>query len=152
MQWIQNALKAFGTQALRPQVANVNTDTIAMDRPAPTEAVYNVYKLPLTREMVVYLHSALGNPTKATLIEAARRGFLTSIPGLTVKNINKFFPESVETQKGYMQQQWQGVRLTKIMDEEATSARANPTPGAKHRDVYLRVYDATKKAMYTDQT
>ena len=51
-----------------------------------------------------------------------------------------------------MRQQRQGVRSTKILDEEATSARANPTPGAKHRDVYLRVYDATKKAMYTDQT
>eukprot|EP00804_Cyclotella_cryptica_P028801 CCRYP_020156-RA/>CCRYP_020156-RA protein AED:0.37 eAED:0.36 QI:0/0/0/1/0.66/0.75/4/0/434 len=28
--------------ALKPSVTNVNTDTIAMDRPAPTEAVYNV--------------------------------------------------------------------------------------------------------------
>ena len=77
---------------LQPQVANVNADTIAMDRPAPTKAVYNVYELPSTREMVAHLHAALGYPTKATLIEAARREYLTSIPGLTVKNINKFFP------------------------------------------------------------
>ena len=27
-----------------------------------------------------------------------------------------------------------------------------PKPGVKHKDVYLRVLDATKKAMYTDQT
>ena len=26
-----------------------------------------------------------------------------------------------------------------------------PTPGVKHKDVYLRVYDATKKLMYSDQ-
>ena len=27
-----------------------------------------------------------------------------------------------------------------------------PTPGVKHKDVYLRVFDATKKSMYTDQS
>jgi hypothetical protein len=27
-----------------------------------------------------------------------------------------------------------------------------PKPGIKHKDVYLRMFDATKKAMYTDQT
>ena len=27
-----------------------------------------------------------------------------------------------------------------------------PTPGDKHKDVYLRVFDATKKATYSDQT
>eukprot|EP00804_Cyclotella_cryptica_P025147 CCRYP_013003-RA/>CCRYP_013003-RA protein AED:0.27 eAED:0.23 QI:0/0/0/1/1/1/3/0/671 len=138
--------------ALKPSVTNVNTDTIAMDRPAPTEAVYNVYELPSTRELVAFLHASLGYPTKATLVEAARRGFLTSFPGLTVENINKFFPESDETQKGHMRQQRQGVRSTKIVDEDAMSEGFKPAPGIKHKDVYLRVYDATKKAMYTDQT
>ena len=28
----------------------------------------------------------------------------------------------------------------------------NPTPGIKYKDEYLRVFDTTKKAMYTDQT
>ena len=27
-----------------------------------------------------------------------------------------------------------------------------PTPGIKFKDVYLRVFDMSKKAMYTDQT
>eukprot|EP00804_Cyclotella_cryptica_P023552 CCRYP_018913-RA/>CCRYP_018913-RA protein AED:0.17 eAED:0.19 QI:0/0/0/1/0.25/0/5/0/1080 len=138
--------------ALKPSVTNVNTDTIAMDRPAPTEAVYNVYELPSTRELVAFLHASLGYPTKATLVEAARRGFLTSFPGLTVENINKFFPESEETQKGHMRQQRQGVRSTKIVDEDATSEGFKQAPGIKHKDVYLRVYDATKRTMYTDQT
>lgn len=46
--------------ALKPSVTNVNTDIIAMDRPAPTEAVNNVYELPSTRELVTFLHTALG--------------------------------------------------------------------------------------------
>eukprot|EP00804_Cyclotella_cryptica_P011209 CCRYP_007737-RB/>CCRYP_007737-RB protein AED:0.21 eAED:0.17 QI:0/-1/0/1/-1/1/1/0/1078 len=123
-----------------------------MNRPAPTEAVYNVYELPSTRELVAFLHASLGYPTKATLVEAARRGFLTSFPGLTVENLNKFFPESEETQKGHMRQQRQGVRSTKMVDEDATSEGFQQAPGIKHKDVYLRVYDATKRTMYTDQT
>jgi hypothetical protein len=138
--------------ALKPSVTNVNTDTIAMDRPAPTEAVYNVYELPSTRELVAFLNASLGYPTKATLVEAARRGFLTSFPGLTVENINKFFPESEETQKGHMRQQRQGVRSTKMVDEDATSEGFQQAPGIKHKDVYFWVYDATKRTMYTDQT
>jgi hypothetical protein len=138
--------------ALKPTVTNLNTDTIAMDRPTPTEVINNVYELPSTQELVAYLHAVLGYPTKATLLEAARRGFLATFPGLTIENINKFFPESVETQKGHMRQQQQGVRSTKLRDEDATLTVFNQTPGLKHKDVYLRIYDSTKRAMYTDQT
>jgi hypothetical protein len=44
-----------------------------------------------------------------------------------------------------MKQTRQGV------DEDAM-LNFQPSPGVKHKDVYLRVYDATKKAMYSDQT
>jgi len=58
--------------------------------------------------------------------DAARNGNLITFPGLTIKNINKHFPESEETQKGHMRQSRQGVRSS--------------------------VFDATKKPMYSDQT
>ena len=45
----------------------------------------------------------------------------------------------------------QGVRSTKVVDEDAMLG-AQPTPGVKHKDVYLRVFNATKKTMYSDQT
>ncbi len=45
----------------------------------------------------------------------------------------------------------QGVRSTKIVDEDAMLG-FNPQPGVKHKDVYLRVFDATKKSMFSDQT
>ena len=61
----------------------------------------------------------------------------------------KHFPESDETQKGHMKQIQQGLQSTK---PTPTSPPSTPTPGTKHQDVYLRVYDATKKTMYTDQT
>ena len=111
----------------------------------------NVYELPSTKEVVRFLHAALGFPTKPTLLTAARKGNLVTFPGLTPENISKHFPESVETQKGHMRQTRQGVRSTKVIDEDA-AVEFSPTPGVKHKDVYLRVFDTTKKTMYSDQT
>ncbi len=48
----------------------------------------------------------------------------------------------------------QGVRSTKVTDEDAmlkAETHPKPTPGIKLKDVYLWVFDTTKKAMYTDQ-
>jgi hypothetical protein len=50
-----------------------------------------------------------------------------------------------------MKQTKQGVRSTKVLDEDAMLDSA-PSPGVKHKDVYLRMLDGTKKAMYTNQT
>ena len=115
------------------------------------EAALSVYDLPSTKEVVRFLHAALGFPTKATLLTAARNGNLVTFPGLTPENINKHFPESDETQKGHMRQTRQGVRSTKVPDEDAV-LEERPKPGVKHKDVYLRVFDVTRKAMYTDQS
>lgn len=115
------------------------------------ETAMNAYELPSTKEIVRFLHAALGYPTKATLLTAAQKGNLVTFPGLTPNNINRHFPESEETQKGHMRQTRQGVRSTKVIDEDAMLG-IQPKPGTKHKDVYLRVFDATKKAMYSDQT
>ena len=115
------------------------------------EAAMNVYNLPSTKEVVRFLHAALGFPTEPTLLTAARKGNLVTFPGLTPENITKHFPESDETQKGHMRQSRQGVRSTKVPDEDAMLG-IKPTPGVKHKDVYLRVFDVTKKSMYTDQS
>lgn len=48
------------------------------------------------------------------LVKAIRNKWLVGWPGLTVENVNKFFPESEETQKGHMKQTRQGVRSTKV--------------------------------------
>jgi hypothetical protein len=114
----------------------------------------NIYKLPSTKEVVRFQHAALGFPTKAMLLTAIRHKNLVTFPGMTSKNINKFFPESDETQKGHMKQTKQGVRSTKVIDEDAmlkAEAILQPKPGVKHKEVYLRVFNATNKAMYTDQ-
>jgi hypothetical protein len=119
--------------------------------PSDEDVAMNVYELPSTKEVVRFLHAALGFPTKATLLTAIRNGNLVTFPALNVSNVAKHFSEFDETQKGHMKQSKQGVRSTKVIDEDAM-LEFKPTPGVKHKDVYLRVFDATKKAMYSDQT
>ena len=111
----------------------------------------NMYKLPSTVEVVRFLHVALGFPMKQTLLTAVRKGNLATFSGLMVENINKFFPESDEVQKGHMRQHKQGIRSTKVTDKDSAFT-FNLMPGVKHKYVYLHVFDVTKKAMYTDQT
>ena len=122
--------------------------------PFAEEKAFNIYELPSTKEVIRFGHAALGFPTKPTLLEAIRNKNLVTFPGMSAENVNKFFPDSDETQKGHMKQSRQGVRSTKVIDEDAmleAETHPKPIPGVKLKDVYLRVFDTTKKAMYTDQ-
>jgi hypothetical protein len=115
------------------------------------ETATNVYDLPSTKEVVRFLHAALGYPAKATLLTAAQHGNLVTFPGMTPQNISQLFPESDETQKGHMKQTKQGVRSTKVLDQDAMIG-FQPKPGVKQKDIYLTAFDATKNSMFSDQT
>jgi hypothetical protein len=116
-----------------------------------TEAAMGVYKLPSTKEVVRFLHAALGHPKQATLLTAAQHGNLVTFPSMTPQNVSQHFPKSDKTQKGHMKQTKQGVRSTKVVDEDAMLS-FQPKPGFKHKDVYLMVFDTTKKWMFSNQT
>ena len=48
----------------------------------------SVYELPSTKEVVRFLHAALGFPTKAILLTAAKKGNLVTFPSLMPENIS----------------------------------------------------------------
>ena len=83
------------------------------DQLSPSEAINNVYKLPSIKPEIKYLHSAAGFPAKATWLKAIQNRSYLLWPLVNIKNVNKFFPDSEETQKGHMPTQRQGVRSTK---------------------------------------
>jgi hypothetical protein len=115
--------------------------------PLTEEKALNVYKLPSTKEVIRFGHATLGFPMKASLLDAIRHKNLVTFPGMTANNVNKFFPESDKTQKGHMKQSRQGVRSTKVIDEDAmlkAETHPKPIPGVKLKDVYLQVLDTTK--------
>ena len=96
----------------------------------PAHQINNLYHLPSVEARVAYIHACLGFPTKAAMLSAATAGFLVGIPFATVANIRRFYPETIETPKGHMDQQRQGVRLTK---EKAVEKELEGENAAKER-------------------
>lgn len=77
------------------------------------QAIHNKYELPSTKQVICFLHAALGFLTKSTLIEAIWNGHLSTFPGLTIIILNSI-PEYDETQKGHMNQQHHSTHSAKI--------------------------------------
>jgi hypothetical protein len=71
-----------------------------MDNSTP-EWASNVYDLPSIEQTVRYLHAAVGF-LKETWIKANKVGNYNTWPMLTPTIVRCHFPESDETQKGYM--------------------------------------------------
>ncbi len=67
--------------------------------PLAGEKALNVYELPSTKEAIHFEHTALGFPTKATLLEAIHNKNLVTFPGMSADNINKFFPGPTKHKK-----------------------------------------------------
>ena len=63
--------------------------------------------------MIKYLHAAAGYPTKETWVKLIKAGNYATWPGLSVKGVNKYYPETDEPPKGHMKGLRQGVRSTK---------------------------------------
>ena len=114
-----------------------------------------MYELPSVAETIRYLHACAGFPTKATWVKAIQNGNYATWPGLTIKAVNKHFPESDETQQGHMRSIKQGVRSTKKKKEPMEIKQEHGTlltiPLKKHNDIFITIDDA-KETIYTDQT
>jgi hypothetical protein len=63
------------------------------------EAIHNVYELKTQPELAQYLHACVGFPTKLSWIKAIKNRQYASWPGLIVKAVAKYFPESKESMK-----------------------------------------------------
>ena len=70
----------------------MNTETVLVNkppteflpqRPPPTEAIANVYKLKTQPELVRYYHAAAGFPTKPTWLKAIKNNHYALWTGLT---------------------------------------------------------------------
>ena len=113
---------------------------------ATGDTIKNSYELPILARAVQYLHAAAGFPTKATWRKSIHNRNYLTWPLITVKNVNRHFPDSEETQKVHRRNQCQGVSSTK-----AQHPVTEPTPAEKRRNVFINLYDP-KGTIYTYQT
>ena len=73
-----------------------------------------------------------------------------SWPGLNVNKVNKYYPETLKTPKGHMQQVHKGVRSTKE-NVIVASDEDEKIISRKQHDIYVTV-DQVRDTIYTDQT
>jgi hypothetical protein len=83
------------------------------------------------KELIRYLHATAGFPVKETWIDAIKAGNYTTWPGLNVKVVNRYFPESDEKQKGHMKKQRQNVRSTKV--KKTSNQEEDDSPQSPHQ-------------------
>ena len=126
---------------------------------APTNTINNVYELPSIEHAVRNLHGAAVFATKTTWLKAIRSGTFVSWPLINVKHVNKYFPESEETQKGHMR----NIHENTQSNTRAAKRKSNHNSSEAHEspkisetteeinDIFIKVYDHTH-TMYTDQT
>jgi hypothetical protein len=65
------------------------------------------------RRMVKYLHAAAFSPVKSTWIADVVKGYYTSWPGLTPSALQKYYPQTMATAKGHLDQSRHNLRSTK---------------------------------------
>ena len=64
----------------------------------------SVYNLPSTEQAIKWMYAVYGHPVKSTWLKASKAGNFVGWPLLTVKNVAKYYPETVEMPKGHMNQ------------------------------------------------
>ncbi|KAL7484145.1 hypothetical protein ACHAW6_009789 [Cyclotella cf. meneghiniana] len=97
------------------------------------------------------MHAVCGYPVKSTSIKAVQAGNFMGWPLLTVRNIQKYFPETVETPKGHLNQSRKNVHSTKPKPIPLEDFQSPQLKGRKLRDVFTHVYD-TRNTIFSDQT
>jgi hypothetical protein len=120
--------------------------------PIQHESTANVYSSPSISRVIRYLHAAAGFLTKDSWLKAIANGHYITWPGITLNNVQKYFPESIETEKGHMKKQRQNVRSTKIQAPQ-TEVNGNVELNRllKNQVFMIKVFHA-HNTMYTDQT
>lgn len=117
---------------------------------AKLQQANSVYDLPSIEQAIKWMHAVCGYPVKSTWIKAIKAGNFTGWPLLTEKNVNKYYPDSTETQKGHMNQARKNVRSTKRQPLEVCNA-AFRLRGKKEQDIFLKTYDV-RETIFSDQT
>ncbi len=97
-----------------PRDRTTNLWTVQIEHPQRVPEMANsAYQQRTKSELQAYLHACLCAPTTATLINAIKKGWLSTFPGLTVEGVRKHLPKSIQTTMGHLHRYRQGVRSTK---------------------------------------
>ena len=110
---------------------------------AKENSIFNILEIKNNKEKILFYQLILGSPTKKTLYDAARAGFLTSFPGLTPQHITRYYQLTDATAKGHLDLTRQNLRSTRPQ-----VLKPSPTiPTSTERTIYICTY-----TMFTDMS
>ena len=112
--------------------------------PLQAETCNMTYMSRNTRDMIRFMHAALGSPAISTLNKAIKLGYFKSWPGLTVQNVNQHIKFNDAMTKGHLDRVRQHLRSTKAQSEDDVHQEQ------KQHCAFAMVEDIGK--IYTDQT
>ena len=102
------------TDTTRQPETNTPADNYKKMNETHKQYAHNAYAMMSKANLIQYLHQAAFSPLKATLLKAVHNNQFVTWPGLTVKSVKKYLPDSSPaTDKGHMKRQKQGIRSTK---------------------------------------
>ena len=102
-------------------------------------------------QAIRWMHAVCGYPVKSTWLKVVQAGNFVGWQLLTPSNVHKYYPETVETPKGHLNQTQKNVRSTKPKTVPLEDFRSPQLQGRKQRDIFTKVYD-TRNIIFTDQT
>ena len=73
----------------------------------------SVYDLPLTKQAIKWMHAICGYLVKLTWLKAIKAGNYVGWLMLNECNVQKYYPETIETPKGHLNQTRKNVQSTK---------------------------------------
>ena len=123
---------------MESNTGNNEPSTVALTKQELSEVLNNVFDLPSIEQTIRYLHASIGFPTRRTWIKAIQSDNFVGWPLVTVKNVNKYFPESKETAKGHTNHQQQGERSTRVHQKDIEEVDTTTTKNKKECDVYTK--------------
>ena len=101
------------------------------------------------QDLVRYLHGACFSPTIDTWTEAIKRNHFATWPGLNADLVRKHLPPNINTAKGHLKQEKQGLQSTQILHDDFYPSSDESSP--KTNDIICAMVKPGEKA-YMDLT
>ncbi len=96
------------------------------------------------------MHAICGYPVKSTWLKAIKAGNYVGWPMLNERNVQKYYPETIETEKGHLNQTRKNVHSTEAKTAPLETWDTSQLHGKKVQDVYTKTY-RVHETMFSDQ-
>jgi hypothetical protein len=97
------------------------------------------------------MHAVYGYPVKSTWLKGIKVGNYVGWPMLTERNVQKYYPETIETAKGHLNQTRKNVWTTKVKATLLETCNTSHLHGKKVCDVYSQMYMVQETTFPTKQ-